>query len=158
MPALEQVDGHEDGEQVHVGRVELEVHVRRAKVVARRHDADHGKGETHRVEEREGSTGSSLVDGLPVGFGFGLGSGKLPPQPKNSWPRAFGGWFLTHLLQFSPQDDVLLHEGDEEEEKPKEHVAHIAQDVIPHYEAYGVFTLVKIEEFLTSNHKTLTFL
>ena len=81
MPALEEVDRHEDGEQVHVGRVKLEVHVRRAEVVARRHDANHEKGETHRVEEREGSTGSSLVDRLPVGFGFGLGSGKLPPQP-----------------------------------------------------------------------------
>ena len=134
MPALEQIDGHEDGEQVHVGRVKLEVHVRRAKVVAGRHDTNHEQGETHRVEEREGSAGSGLKDRLPLGFGFGMGFGKLPPQIKNSWPTAFGGWFLIHLLQFSPQDDVLLHEGDEQEEKPEEHVSHIAQDVIPHCE------------------------
>ena len=60
MPALEEVDRHEDGEQVHVGRVELEVHIVRAHMVAGRHDSDHEEGETHRVEEGEGGAGSCL--------------------------------------------------------------------------------------------------
>ena len=53
MPALEEVDGHQDDEQVHVGCVELEVHVGWAKVVARGHQSNHEKSETHRVEEGE---------------------------------------------------------------------------------------------------------
>ena len=130
MPALEEVDRHEDGEKVHVGRVELEVHVVRAHMVASRHDSDHEEGEAHRVEEGEGCAGSSLAVGhLPVGFG------KLAPQLENSWPAAFAGWFLAHLLQLPPQGHVLLHEGDQEEEKAKEHVAEIAQDVVPHLPA-----------------------
>ena len=69
MSALEEVDGHEDGDQVHVGCVKLEVHIRRAHMVARRHDSDHEEGEAHRVEEGEGGAGSSLAVGhLPVGF------------------------------------------------------------------------------------------
>ena len=101
MPAFEQIDGHEDGEQVHVGRVELEVHIRWAKVVARRHDTNHDKSEAHCVEEGEGSTGSHLVDRLVFGFGFCLGFIDLPPQLKNSWPTSFGGWFHFQELQFS---------------------------------------------------------
>ena len=58
MSALEQVDRHEYGEQIHVGRVELEVHVGRAEVVAGRHESNHEKGETHRVEEGERRAGS----------------------------------------------------------------------------------------------------
>ena len=53
MPTLEQVDGHEDGQQVHVRCVELKVHIGRAEVVARRHESNHEEGETHRVEEGE---------------------------------------------------------------------------------------------------------
>ena len=51
MPALEKVDCHEDGEQVHVGRVKLEVDVRWTEMVAGRHDSDHEEGEAHRVEQ-----------------------------------------------------------------------------------------------------------
>ena len=60
MPALEEVDGHQDDEQVHVGCVKLEVHVRRAAVVAARHDSDHVKSETHGVEEGEACARSSV--------------------------------------------------------------------------------------------------
>ena len=130
MPALEQVDRHEDGEQVHVGRVKLEIHVGWAKVVAGRHDSNHEKGETHCVEEGEGRAGSrSTVWHFSVRFR------NLAPQLQDSGPAAFSGWFHPHPLQFSPQDHVLLHQGDEEEEKAKEHVANITQDVIPHRKA-----------------------
>ena len=60
MPTLEQVDRHEDGQQVHVGRVELEVHIGRAEVVAGRHESDHKEGEAHRVEEGKRGAGSCL--------------------------------------------------------------------------------------------------
>ena len=93
MPALEQVDRHEDGQQVHVGRVELEVHVGWAEVVARRHESDHEKGETHRVEEGERRAGSCSSH---------LRFRDLAPQLENSWPTTFPGWFQVHLLQFSP--------------------------------------------------------
>ena len=130
MPALEQVDRHEDGQQVHVGRVELEVHVGWAEVVARRHESDHEKGETHRVEEGEGRTGSrSKVGHFSVRFR------DLASQLEDSWPTTFPGWFHAQPLQFSSEHHVLLHKGDEEEEKAKEHVARVAQDVIPHWQA-----------------------
>ena len=130
MPTLEQIDGHEDGKQVHVGRVKLEVHVRRAHVVAGGHDPNHEEGQTHRVEEREGGAGSRLMV-RPISICFR----NFTPQLKNSWPSASGGWLQTHLLKFSPHHNVLLHHRDYEEEKTKEHVTHIAQDVVPHCKA-----------------------
>ena len=130
MPALEKVDGHEDGEQVHVGRVELEVHIRRTQMVAGGHDSDHEQGETHRLEEGEGGAGASLlVWHQPTGFT------DLQPKLEDPWPATFFGWFHTHSLQFSSQDDILLHKGDQEEEKAQEHVSHVAQDVVPHLRA-----------------------
>ena len=130
MPALEPVDADEDGKQVHVGRVELEVHIRWAEVVAGRHDSNHEEGQTHCVEETEGCTGSPL-------FHFPLlpQVRKLAPQLVNSGPEAVCGWLHIQPLQLPPQNHVLLHEGDEEEKNAKEHVAHITQDVIPHCEA-----------------------
>ena len=126
MSALEQVDRHEYGEQIHVGRVELEVHIGRAEVVAGRHESDHKEGEAHRVEEGERGAGSCLNN---------VCSWNLQSQLKNSWPAALSGWFYIYPLQFSPQDRILLHEGDQEEEQAKIHVAHITQDVIPHGKA-----------------------
>ena len=84
MPALEQVDGHEDGEQVHVRRVELEVHVCRAEVVAGRHHSDHEEGHPHRVEEGVGGTGASARVGRAS-----LRSRKFLPQVEDSRPEAF---------------------------------------------------------------------
>ena len=51
MSAFEQVEVHEDGKEVHVGRVELEVDAGGTEVVAGGHDPDHGEGEAHRVEQ-----------------------------------------------------------------------------------------------------------
>ena len=111
MPALEEVDGHEDGEQVHVGRVKLEVHIRWADMVAGRHDSDHEEGETHRVEEGEGGAGASVLVWIqPTAFR------DLAPEFEDSRPATFFRWFQTHLPQFSSQNYILLHEGDQEEE------------------------------------------
>ena len=51
MSSFEEVEGHEDGEEVHVGRVELEVDAGGAEVVARGHYPDHEQGHAHRVEQ-----------------------------------------------------------------------------------------------------------
>ena len=51
MSAFEQAEVHEDGKEVHVGRVELEVDAGGADVVAGGHDPDHGQGQAHRVEQ-----------------------------------------------------------------------------------------------------------
>ena len=51
VSAFEQVEVHEDGKEVHVGRVELEVDAGGTEVVAGGHDPDHGEGEAHRVEQ-----------------------------------------------------------------------------------------------------------
>ena len=123
MPALEQVDRHEDGEQVHVGRVKLEVDIRWTEMVAGRHDSDHEEGEAHRVEEGEGGTGASVLDST---------FRDLAPQLKDSRPATFSGWLHVHPLQFSSQEHILLHEGDQEEEETQEDVANITQDVVPH--------------------------
>ena len=130
MPALEKVDGHEYGEQVHVGRVKLEVDIRRAEVVAGRHDSDHEEGEAHRVEEGEGGTGARvLVCHLLARFR------ELSPQLEDSRPATFTGRLHIHPLQFSSQGHILLHKGDQEEEEAEEHVANITQDVVPHHGA-----------------------
>lgn len=52
-PVLEELDQHEDGDQVHEGRVELEADGGRADVVAGRHDALHGQGQAHGVVQLE---------------------------------------------------------------------------------------------------------
>ena len=91
MPALEQVDGHEDGEQIHVGRVKLEVDIRRAEMVAGGHDSDHEEGEAHRVEEGEGGAGASVrVRHLLTCFI------DLSPQLEDSRPRTFCGRLHLH--------------------------------------------------------------
>ena len=41
MAALEEVDCHEDGEEVHVGHVKLEVDISWAEMVAGGHDPNH---------------------------------------------------------------------------------------------------------------------
>ena len=51
MSSFEEVEGHEDGEEVHVGRVELEVDAGGAEVVAGGHHPDHEQGHAHRVEQ-----------------------------------------------------------------------------------------------------------
>ena len=126
MPALEQIDGHEDGEQVHVRRVELEIHVCRAEVVAGRHHSDHEEGHPHCVEEGVGGACASARVGLTS-----FCSRKFLSQVEDSRPEAFIS-FDPDRLQFSPDGHVLLDVGDEAEEETKEHVAHIAQNVVPH--------------------------
>ena len=127
MPALEEVDRHEDGEQVHVGRVKLEVDIRWTEMVAGRHDSDHEEGEAHRVEEGEGGTGASVLI-----WHHQTRFRDLSPQLEDSRPATLSGWFHVHPLQFSSQGHILLHEGDEEEEETEEHVANITQDMVPH--------------------------
>ena len=128
MPSLVEVDGHEDGKQEHVGSVKLEVHIRRADMVAGRHNSDHEEGETHLVEEGEGGAGASVLVWIqPTAFR------DLAPKFKNSRPATFFGWFHTHLHQFSFQDHILLHEGDQEEEQAQENISRITQDVVPHH-------------------------
>ena len=51
MSAFEQAEVHEDGKEVHVGRVKLEVDAGGTDVVAGGHDPDHAQGEAHRVEQ-----------------------------------------------------------------------------------------------------------
>ena len=51
MSSFEDAEVHEDGKEVHVGRVELEVDVGWTDVVAGGHDPDHDQGEAHRVEQ-----------------------------------------------------------------------------------------------------------
>ena len=127
MPSLVEVDGHEDGKQEHVGSVKLEVHIRRADMVAGRHNSDHEEGETHLVEEGEGGAGASVLVWIqPTAFR------DLAPEFEDSRPATFFRWFQTHLPQFSSQNHILLHKGDQEEEKSQEHVSHITQDVVPH--------------------------
>ena len=121
MPALEQVDGHEDGEQVHVRRVELEAHAGWAEVVAGGHHPDHEEGHAQRVEEGVGGAGARVVVWHQLVCLCNLAS-----QFHDSRPAAGSGWCLTHPLEFPLQDYVLLDESDHEEEKAKEHVAHIA--------------------------------
>ena len=58
MSAFEQAEVHEDGKEVHVGRVELEVDAGGTDVVAGGHDSDHDQGEAHRVEH-------AIVEGHP---------------------------------------------------------------------------------------------
>ena len=111
MPALEQVDGHEDGEQVHVRRVELEVHVCRAEVVAGRHHSDHEEGHPHRVEQGVGGACASARVGLTS-----FRSRKLLPQVEDSRPEAFIS-FDSDRFQFPPDGHVLLDVGDETEEE-----------------------------------------
>ena len=51
MSSFEDAEVHEDGKEVHVGRVELQVDGGGTDVVAGGHHPDHGEGEAHRVEQ-----------------------------------------------------------------------------------------------------------
>ena len=51
MSAFEEAQQHEDGQEVHVGRVELEVDASGADVVAGRHEPDHNHVQAHCVEQ-----------------------------------------------------------------------------------------------------------
>ena len=90
VAVFEELEAHEDGKDVHVGRVELEVDASGAEVVAGRHHPDHEQGETHGVED-------------PV----------VIVHP-------------TFVLLLG------LHADDNVEEDAEDHVADVAEKVIPH--------------------------
>ena len=113
MSAFEQAEEHEDGKEVHVGRVELEVDAGWTDVVAGGHDPDHDQGEAHRVEQ-------AIVKGYPRVVYFSL------------------------LSFFNLKE--LLHPDHFEEEKAKDYIADVAQEVVPHFQRPSWLQTLKVVE------------
>ena len=68
MPVLVELDYHKDGNEVHVGCVELEVDIRRTEMVAARHDPLHQQSYGQPVEEAVVERSSELFTLKAVKF------------------------------------------------------------------------------------------
>ena len=113
MSSFEEVEGHEDGEEVHVRRVELEVDAGGTDVVAGGHHSDHDQGEPHRVEH-------AVVKGYP----------------------SVSYLNLISLFNF----EELLHPDHFDEEKTKDGVGYVAQEMVPHDQRTSRLQTLKVVE------------